>query len=141
MEDSLTVITHPRAQAVASPPALKLDAVLPVARYHFSFRMQDELRLPEYSGSLLRGNFGAALRRTACMTGAPECAPCPLYRTCPYPAIFETPAPATHSLQRFSQVPNPYVIEPPPIGTRYVPAGEIISFAMVLVGRALDQLP
>jgi hypothetical protein len=38
-------------------------------------------------------------------------------------------------------VPNPYVIEPPPLGTRYVPAGETFSFAMVLVGRALDQLP
>ena len=103
--------------------------------------MQDELRRPDYSGSLLRGNFGAALRRTACMTGLPECAGCPLYRTCPYPAIFETPAPETHSLQRFSQVPNPYVVEPPPLGTRYVPAEGIFSFAMVLVGRALDQLP
>jgi hypothetical protein len=98
--------------------------------------MQDELRLPDYSGSLLRGNFGAALRRTACMTGLPECPGCPLYRTCPYPAIFETPAPEIHSLQRFSQVPNPYVVEPPPIGTRHVPAGEIFLLAMVLVGRA-----
>jgi hypothetical protein len=115
--------------------------MLPVARYRFSFRMQDELRLPEYSGSLLRGNFGASLRRTACMTGLPVCPGCPLYRTCPYPAIFETPAPEAHALQRFSQVPNPYVFEPPPLGTRHVLAGEIFSFAMVLVGRALDQLP
>ena len=75
------------------------------------------------------------------MTGLPECHGCPLYRTCPYPAIFETPAPEIHSLQRFSQVPNPYVVEPPPIGTRHVPAGEIFSFRMVLVGRGLDQLP
>jgi hypothetical protein len=103
--------------------------------------MEDDLRLPEYSGSMLRGQFGAALRRTACITGARECDPCPLYRTCPYPAIFETPAPETHPLQRFSQVPNPYVIEPPPLCTRHVPAGEIVSLAMVLVGRALDQLP
>jgi hypothetical protein len=103
--------------------------------------MQDELHLPDYSGSLLRGNFGAALRRTACMTGLPVCSGCPLYRTCPYPAIFETPPPVTHSLQRFSQVPNPYVVEPPPLGTRYVPAGQTFSLAMVLVGRALDQLP
>jgi hypothetical protein len=116
-------------------------AVVPVARYRFSFRMQDELLLPEYSGSLLRGNFGGALRRTACMTELPVCPGCPLYRTCPYPAIFETPAPETHALQRFSQVPNPYAVEPPPLGTRHVPAGEIFSFAMVLVGRALDQLP
>jgi hypothetical protein len=138
---SEAVVTAPSAPLSAPAIPLRAGAVLPVARYRFSFRMRDELRLPDYSGSLLRGNFGAALRRTACMTGARECAPCPLYRTCPYPAIFETPAPVTHFLQRFSQVPNPYVIEPPPLGTRYVPADEIFSFAMVLVGRGLDQLP
>jgi hypothetical protein len=105
------------------------------------FRMQDDLRLPEYAGSLLRGQFGAALRRIACMTGAPKCAGCPLYRTCPYPAIFEAPAPHSHVLQRFSQAPNPYVVEPPPLGLRRVPAGETFSFHIVLVGRALGQLP
>jgi hypothetical protein len=133
--------TVPAMTAPDRAPLLRPGMVLPVARYRFLFRMEEDLRLPEYSGSLLRGNFGAALRRTTCMTGAPECAGCPLYRTCPYPAIFETPAPETHSVQRFSQVPNPYVVEPPPLGTRHVPAGEIFSLAMVLVGRALDQLP
>jgi hypothetical protein len=120
---------------------LRPGAVLPVARYRFSFRMEDDLRLPEYAGSLLRGQFGAALRRIACLTGMPECAPCPLYRTCPYPALFAAPAPAAHALQRFSEVPNPYVVEPPPLGCRYVPAGGMLSFHLVLVGRALDQLP
>ncbi len=126
-----------------APPAisLRLGAVLPVARYRFVFRMEDELFLPEYAGSLLRGQFGAALRRVACLTGLSECARCPLYRTCPYPALFETPAPAVHALQHFSQVPNPYVVEPPPLGTRYVSTGETVSFRLVLVGRALNQLP
>ncbi len=120
---------------------LQAGIVLPVARYRLSFRMQDPLRLPQYAGSLLRGQFGAALRRTACITGAPECRPCPLYRSCPYPAVFATPAPPTHALQRFSEVPNPYVIEPPPFGLREVAAGERVSFGLVLVGRALEQLP
>lgn len=121
--------------------ALRAGSVLPVARYRFQFRMQGELILPEYAGSLLRGQFGAALRRTACMTGAKTCDDCPLLRTCPYPAIFDTPAPGTHALQKFSQVPNPYVIEPPAFGTRCVPAGGVLEFGLVLVGRALDQLP
>jgi hypothetical protein len=38
-------------------------------------------------------------------------------------------------------VPNPYVIEPPPLGLRRVLAGETISFHVVLLGRALSQLP
>ena len=113
---------------------------LPVARYRFAFRMQDDLRLPEYAGSLLRGQFGAALRRTACLTGAATCKGCLLLATCPYPEIFETPPPLEHRLQRFSQVPNPYVIKPPRSGTRAVPAGENLVFDMVLVGRALGRL-
>jgi hypothetical protein len=120
---------------------LRAGAPLPVARYRFTFRMQQPLRLPDFAGSLLRGQFGAALRHTACITKAKTCAGCPLLATCPYPAIFETPAPASHELQRFSQVPNPYVIEPPPLGTRAVAAGGALSFGMVLIGRALDQLP
>ena len=121
--------------------ALRPGDVLPVARYRFSFRMEDDVRLPEFSGSLLRGQFGAALRRAACMTGARDCTGCPLYRTCPYPAIFDAPPPEMHALQRFSQVPNPYVVEPPPLGARHAAAGEILSLHIVLVGRALDQLP
>lgn len=128
-------------QSLAHETPLHPGARLPLARYRLSFRMEDELRLPDYAGSLLRGQFGAALRRIACMTGAPVCPGCPLYRTCPYPAIFETPAPEQHSLQHFSQVPNPYVVEPPPLGSRYVGTDEILSFHIVLVGRALGQLP
>jgi hypothetical protein len=126
---------------IEASAALASGTQLPVARYRFAFRMQSDLRLPDFAGSLLRGQFGAALRRTACMTGAKTCTGCPLLATCPYPAIFETPAPPSHHLQKFSQVPNPYVIEPPPLGTRSIAAGEVLSFGMVLVGRALDQLP
>ncbi|MCS6997530.1 MAG: CRISPR-associated protein Cas6, partial [Casimicrobiaceae bacterium] len=102
--------------------------------------MQDNLLLPQHAGSLLRGQFGAALRRTACMTRKPTCAGCALLRTCPYPEIFETPPPAEHRLQKFSQVPNPYVIEPPPFGTRSVAAGDRLVFDIVLVGRAIERL-
>lgn len=114
---------------------------LPMARYRFAFRMDGELRLPDYAGSLLRGQFGAALRGAACITKAKSCAGCPLLATCPYPAIFETPAPAVHHLQKFSAVPNPYVIEPPPLGTRVIASGGTLGFSMVLIGRALEQMP
>ena len=112
-----------------------------MARYGFTVRMESDTVLPAYAGSLLRGQFGAALRRTACMTGMKECAPCPLRRTCPYPSMFESPPPAEHRLQKFSEVPNPYVIEPPAFDTRFVPSGGIITFGVVLVGKALAQLP
>lgn len=114
----------------------------PIARYRFEFIVLTPIRLPEYAGSMLRGAFGHALRRTACMTREKDCKTCPLYRTCPYPAIFETPPPETHALQKFSQIPNPYLIEPPAWGERLYQAGETLAFNMVLIGQhTLDQLP
>ena len=123
------------------PASLSADLHLPLARYRFDCVATSTVRLPDYAGSTLRGAFGNALRRTACMTRQKDCKGCPLYRSCPYPELFETPAPPEHDLQRFSQIPNPYVIEPPPIGAQQLEAGERISFHMVLVGRARAQLP
>lgn len=115
--------------------------VFPIARYQFEFVAESSIRLPEYAGSTLRGGFGQALRKIACMTREKNCKSCPLYRTCPYPAIFETPAPETHQLQIFNEIPSAYIIEPPPWGERIYQAGERLSFAMVLVGHTLRQLP
>ncbi len=118
------------------------SAPLPIARYRFTALMQQPLALPDYAGSLLRGQFGAALRQVACMTRQPTCTGCPLLQTCPYSRIFEAPPPAKgrHALQDFSQIPNPYVMEPPPPGARLLAKGDELVFHLVLVGHAIDQL-
>lgn len=124
---------------------------LPIARYRFSARAVDAVQLPPYAGSLLRGQFGAALRHLACMTRQPSCTDCPLRSTCPYPGIFEAPAPAQHQLQRFSAIPNAYVVEPPAPLAQATPAaqatqrclqpGHMLNFHLVLIGHAVAQLP
>lgn len=124
-------------------------SLLPIARYRFSARVVDALVLPPYAGSLLRGQFGAALRQLACMTRQPSCTDCPLRATCPYTRIFEASAPAEHPLQRFSAIPNAYVVEPPApvIAPEPGPAapvlepGQTLAFHMVLTGSTLEQLP
>ena len=113
----------------------------PVARYRFEFQVTQAIHLPDYAGSMLRGAFGHALRQLACMTRQKECAGCPLIGSCPYPMIFAPPPPVTHSLQKFSQIPPPYVIEPPAWGSRALFAGETLTFHQVLIGRALPELP
>lgn len=113
----------------------------PIARYQFTFKVNDPIILPEYAGSTLRGAFGRALRKIACMTKQEDCKSCPLYRTCPYTNIFETPAPETHQIQQFSQVPNGYIIEPPEWGITEYRQGEILRFNLVLFGRLVSQLP
>ena len=35
---------------------------LPIARYRFTARLRQGVRLPDYAGSLLRGQFGAGER-------------------------------------------------------------------------------
>jgi len=118
------------------------DTALPIARYRLTARVQQPLPLPDYAGSLLRGQFGAALRHVACMTRQPTCPGCPLIPTCPYTRIFEAPPPpkGSHALQDFNQIPNPYIIEPPTPGARVVNAGERFDFHIVLIGHAIDQL-
>lgn len=114
---------------------------VPFARYRFVFEVTASVLLPPYSGSTLRGAFGRALRRTSCMTHRSDCRTCPLYRTCPYTQVFETPPPPEHPLQKFSQIPNAYVIEPPKWGRHVYEVGENIEFQMVLFGRARQFLP
>jgi hypothetical protein len=57
--------------------------------------------------------------------------------------VFEPRPPAGgNSLgQNFSQIPRPYVIEPPEWGERQYAQGETLSFQLVLAGRAIAQLP
>ena len=117
-----------------------LDA-FPLARYRFEFRVTKAVRLPDYAGSMLRGAFGHALRQIACMTQRKDCAGCPLAATCPYPAIFAPQGPAEHALQKFTQVPAPYIIEPPVWGARVLHEGSRLDFHLTLIGGALKELP
>lgn len=110
----------------------------PIMRYHVHSIVERPMRLPEFAGSTLRGIFGHALREALCVTRQAECAACPLYRSCDYPAIFETPSPL--GTQRiYSDIPNPYVIEPPPLGERVLKPGNPLDFSFVLIGPALAR--
>ena len=128
------------AEALQSGAAVETVEV-PFVRYRFVFEVTTSVLLPLYSGSTLRGAFGRALRRTSCMTHQSDCKTCPLYRTCPYTQVFETPPPPEHPLQKFSQIPNAYVIEPPKWGRHVYEVGEKLEFQMVLFGRVRQFLP
>lgn len=118
---------------VRRPQGLRLS----LARLRFTARLDTPLDLGPFPGALLRSVFGAALRQGVCVTGRQRCEGCPLRATCSYPALFETPARDTAFAQRFSQVPNPYVIEPPPPGP--LQPGEPLVFGMVLIGVDAQQ--
>lgn len=123
-----------------NPTPLDPAAPFPAQRYRLEYTVERPLHLPEYAGSALRGLFGRALRHASCVTRAPACGGCPLLRSCPYPAIFDTPPPPD-ARRTYTQVSHPYVVEPPPWGERVHEAGAPFAFHLVLLGPALAQLP
>jgi hypothetical protein len=115
---------------------------LTVARLVFRTRARDDLDLPTYKGSTLRGGFGQALKRVTCALRNQECRHCLLRERCVYLYLFETPPPADTAMMRlYPAAPHPFVVEPPISTQRSVVAGQSLDFGLVLVGRALDYLP
>jgi hypothetical protein len=116
---------------------------LRIAKYHFKLQAVERLGLPRYKGSTLRGGFGSVFKRTVCFQKeVKSCADCLLRANCPYAYIFETAPPQdAEVLRTYSDVPLPFVIEPPlDTKTVYEP-GETLDFGLVLVGRAINYLP
>ncbi|MFQ5802013.1 MAG: CRISPR system precrRNA processing endoribonuclease RAMP protein Cas6 [Candidatus Methylomirabilales bacterium] len=110
-------------------------------RYRFSLQALEELDLPEYIGSTLRGGFGHVFRRIACPARKGE--ECPIPQQCPYHLIFETaPPPDAPALRNLEDIPRPFVIAPPPASERrtYRP-GETLNFHLTLIGKACDFFP
>ena len=115
---------------------------LSVQRYQLNCQVHDTLTLYGFSGAMLRGAFGYALREQCCVTQMKECKQCMLYRQCQYPAIFERP-PVTSNLQKLNDPPPPYIIEPPlTVGKEIIPQGGFFRFNIILIGdQAIALFP
>ncbi len=117
-----------------------ISTPLPIARLHLTVRAEGPLQLPPYTGSMLRGAFGHALLALSPLPHT-DGKPCALHATCPYCQLFAAPPLTGHSLQKFSHMPQPYVIEPPTGGAQQLQAGQQFGFGLVLMGKALGMLP
>lgn len=117
-----------------------INSALPRLRLHLTVRAEGPLQFPPYAGSMLRGAFGHALLALSPLPHT-EGQPCALHNTCPYCQLFAAPPLPGHSLQKFSHMPQPYVIEPPTGGAQRLQPGQTFGFGLVLIGKALDMLP
>lgn len=98
----------------------------------------EEIELPAFAGSTLRGAFGHALLDTVCVVAHRDCGICPLVGECAYPYLFETRIPAgARRLVKQPFAPHPYVLRPPPEAGK----GSPLRFGMTLIGRAVERLP
>jgi len=113
-----------------------------IGKFKLTLRAEEDLRLPAYKGSTLRGGFGHALKLVTCALKRQECPTCLLRTRCVYLYLFETPPPEDAEMMRlYPSAPHPFIIEPPDSDERIVPSGGELEFGLTVVGRALEYLP
>ena len=116
---------------------------IPYLKLKFVLTAKQECSISKIKGSMLRGAFGNALKRTVCvMTPKQACETCMLRRQCVYTRIFETfiedePPPFLKGMQTS---PRPYIIDAYDHKSEFK-EGESFNFNMTLVGRACELHP
>ncbi len=143
--DDISAPSLPTATVMASPQGTELVSLprIPYRRLRFRLEALNGARLPQYHGSLLRGAFGHALRRTVCAFGpAQPCDSCTLRRACVHTRLFETMIEDTPPpfLRGLTTSPRPYIFEPLS-GERELAAGGALEFDLVLLGQAIELTP
>ena len=114
-----------------------------LANFKVDVVTENELILPEYKGSTIRGIFGHAFKRVACIKSSSEnCSDCSLKERCPYNYVFNTPVPADAEIMRkYNYAPHPYILCPPLESTQSYPPGAKIHYSITIIGDALNFLP
>lgn len=113
------------------------------AKFSLLLEATEELHLPEYKGSTIRGGFGIAFKKAVCMTKTFDCPPCLLQKACPYFSIFESKVERSVAdlLRIGKDAPHPFVLEPPLTEQRDYKKGEQLTANLVMVGKTIDMLP
>ncbi len=112
-------------------------------KLRFHLTAQKDCTLPSWKGSLLRGAFGHALRRTVCtMHKGQECKDCMLRSQCAYTRMFETfvTEPPPRFLNGQLSSPRPFIFEPLDYARDYK-EGDTLWFDAILLGDATNFVP
>jgi len=116
---------------------------VPYLKLNFVLAAQQEAFLSEIKGSMLRGAFGHALRRTVCIMGAMhECRDCMLRRQCVYTRLFETyiEGEPPRFLRGLDTSPRPYIFHSSDNRREYR-QGDLFAFDLTLLGNVGELHP
>ncbi len=113
------------------------------SKFRFFLRDENELILPSFTGTTIRGGFGFQFRKIVCLKKElQKCNECALKKVCAYAYIFETSPPEdSEKLKKIQDIPRPFVIEPPEGNKKIYKRGETIIFNLILIGKGVDYLP
>jgi len=116
---------------------------LPYVKLRFFLKPEGDCTLPAFKGSLLRGAFGNALRKTVCvMNPRDPCQECFLNRQCVNTRIFETLIFETppRFLKGLNTSPRPFVLYCADDQKEF-PTTRFLEFEMTLIGNAIEHYP
>jgi len=112
-------------------------AKLKYSEYDFHLQAVENIYLPQYSGSALRGALGYALRKVSCSPMCKDPQNCIIGNRCPYYFAFVSQRNDVSSGLR--NYPHPFVLQP--FNGGVIEQGKKFSFGLVLIGSARDILP
>jgi hypothetical protein len=120
---------------------------LSLSQFEARIKFDSDAYLSRWSGNTLRSGFGAHLRSLVCTqrpgAGRLEpavCEVCPLQNVCVYNYFYNSsPAEEAKVLRKQSDIPRPFVFDPPSSGKHS--AGSDASFRFALFGRGVEYLP
>lgn len=113
-----------------------------LAKFQFILKALDDINLPIYKGSTLRGGFGNAFKKIVCVNRDKICDSCLLKGKCVYSYVFETPPPSdTAKMRKYPFAPHPFIIIPPLEKNRIYKKEETLCFDLTLIGKSIDHLP
>ncbi|NPV62809.1 MAG: CRISPR system precrRNA processing endoribonuclease RAMP protein Cas6 [Methanotrichaceae archaeon] len=129
---------------------------LTLSQFEARIRFDSDADLSYWSGNTLRSGFGAHLRALVCTirgtesgpcseSDSPEkssesCSDCSLRSVCVYDYFFNSsPSPGAKVLRKQSDIPRPFVFDPPAPGRHS--AGSEAVFNFTLIGKGVEFLP
>jgi len=106
---------------------------------NFTLKCEDEINLPIYKGSTLRGGFGKILWKIICTKKDIDCYNCINKYICIYSQIFKTPNPLNSKIfSKIKYIPHPFIIEPPLEIDKLYSKNDEIKFKLILFGNIIN---
>jgi len=120
---------------------------LPLSQFEARIKFESDADLSRWSGNTLRSGFGVHLKMLVCARGggtggqdAEGCKACQLRSSCVYDYFYNSSPPeGVKVLRKQSDIPRPFVFDPPFSGKHS--AGSASSFRFALFGRGVEYLP
>lgn len=114
---------------------------LPFTTYRFTFKAEESIPFPAYSGTLWHAVIGKALHGISCIVPQGDCQHCLLTAQCDYPILFKgVKFNGSTKMQHYPSIPVPHIIRVQHPHAHTVNAQQSFSIEVILIGQRNDKL-